>query len=167
MIRRVRTVVLFLSIFLNVFALNAARLPAPLAPDETTSGALCSEENSDFTEYRYGEEIPYCERNVSSGLKNEIYRAYGVPAKCRSEYTIDHFYPLSLGGDNSRENLWPEHKAVKATRQNLELVLYKQLSKGEIKQAAALALIRKEKMNPSTGNIADGDYCDLNLIYKN
>ncbi len=166
MSRVFRPAVLFFSAFLTVFALNAAYLPAPLVPDESTPGALCDEEHDDFTEYRYAEEIPYCERSVSSGLKNQIYRDYGVPADCKSEYTIDHFYPLSLGGDNSRENLWPEPKAVKATRQNLETLLYKQLSRGEIKQQAALAQIRKEKMSPNTGKIADGDYCDLNLTYK-
>lgn len=159
-------VVLFLGFFVMSFVAGAAHLPAPLVPDETTPGSVCTTDHEDFTEYRYAEEIPYCERNVSSGLKNQIYRDYGVPSDCKSEYTIDHFYPLSLGGDNSRENLWPEPKAVKAIRNNLEMKLYKELSKGEITQKAALAQIRKAKLNPDQGKIADGDYCDLNLIYK-
>lgn len=166
MMRVTRPVGLFLSAFALSFAAGASSLPAPLIPDESTTGSLCTTDNADFTEYRYAEEIPYCERNVSTGLKNEIYREYGVPADCKSEYTIDHFYPLSLGGDNSRENLWPEHKAVKAIRSNLEMKLYKQISAGEITQKAALAQIRKSKMNPDASKITEGDYCDLNLLYK-
>ena len=166
MTRLLRPVVPFLAAALMTTVVGAAQLPAPLVPDHSTPGSLCTADHEDFTEYRYSEEIPYCERNVSSGLKNQIYRDYGVPNECKGEYTIDHFYPLSLGGDNSRENLWPEPKAVKATRNNLELRLYQQLSLGKITQKVALAKIRQAKMNPEPEKIADGDYCDLQLIYK-
>jgi len=158
----------FTAIFLVLLGLNpfAMSLPAPLVPDRTTPGSVCNEEDNDFLEYRYEEEIPYCERNVSSGLKNSIYQHYGIPSECRKEYTIDHFYPLSLGGDNSRKNLWPEHKSIKAVRADLELDLYKKISQGKINQARALAQIKEAKLNPDTDQIEDGDYCDLSASIR-
>ncbi|HMN70062.1 MAG TPA: HNH endonuclease signature motif containing protein [Bdellovibrionales bacterium] len=113
-----------------------------------TSGDLCSKDDADFIGYRYEEKVPYCLRNVSYETKTEIYQEYGIPQKCRGEYTVDHFIPLALGGSNDKMNLWPEHKRVKATRQNLEIELYYQLRRGEITHEAAMAVIADAKMNP-------------------
>jgi hypothetical protein len=134
-------------VFLLLF--SSIAFSFPLAPDTNqTTGDLCTRSNPDFKEYRYGEQIPYCERNVSSGLKARIYADYGVPAKCKSRYTIDHFIPLALGGSNEYENLWPEHKLVKATRPNLETELYWQIRNGRITQQQAIDIITEAKLNP-------------------
>lgn len=118
-------------------------------PDEDTIGTLCVENNPDFEEYRYKEKIPYCRRNVWGSLKDRIYRRYGIPKRCRDEYTIDHLIPLSLGGDNSEENLWPEHKEIRAQlRPQLEQELYNLISSGEIKQAKAVRIILEAKLFP-------------------
>lgn len=121
----------------------------PLIPNEDmTTGSLCTDDDPDFYEYRYQEEIPYCERHVSSGIKTKIYDAYKIPKKERADYTIDHFIPLSLGGTNHPDNLWPEHKKVKALRPDLEMKLYVALRDGKMDQETALEIIRDKKLHP-------------------
>lgn len=151
-------------LLLLLLSLNAVAgtLPAPLIPNPSmTMGDACSKGDRDFKEYRYREHIPYCQRNVSSSLKREIYAAYGIPTNCQKDYTIDHFYPLSLGGNNQRDNLWPEHRAVKHTRQDLEMELYEQLKAGKITQSRALAEIKEAKLHPDTSKIPTGNYCNV------
>jgi hypothetical protein len=121
----------------------------PSKPDpEITTGDLCNTKNPDFTEYRYAEKIAYCVRNVDFARKQKVYEEYGVPEKCRREYTIDHFIPLALGGSNEITNLWPEHKNVKATRQTLEQELFDKIRDGQITQAYAIRVIVHAKRNP-------------------
>ena len=130
-----------------------ATLEFPFVPDPTmTVGSLCSPKEPDYSERRYPEQIAYCKRTVSSQLKREIYEAYGVPPHCRSEYTIDHFIPLSIGGTNRRENLWPEHKDVKNLRKNLELDLFEDVRDGKLTQSEAVRRIREAKLSPPIGD---------------
>jgi hypothetical protein len=135
-------------ICLSFFAADIAQA-FPLTPDpQETPGSLCTVHDPDYREDRYAEKIPYCARNVSSSTKKSIYRVYGIPSRCTKRYTIDHFVPLSLGGDNSVRNLWPEHANVKATRHNLEQKLYHAINRGDITQQAAVDRIYHEKLNP-------------------
>lgn len=132
----------------------------PFTPDETrTNGSICSTSDRDFSEYRYPEKIPYCKRSVSSSDKDKIYRDYGVSKNCRKEYTIDHFIPLSIGGTNRLDNLWPEPKVIKQLRQDLEIELFKALSKGQITQEEAIETIRDAKFNPPISNPGDYEFC--------
>jgi hypothetical protein len=131
----------------------------PLTPGAATSGSLCTNNDSDFVEYRYSGQIPYCQRRVSSWDKKQIYDSYGVPERCRKEYTIDHFIPLSLGGTNKANNLWPEAKVVKHLRQNLELELFEALRAGTITQADAIATIRDAKLNPPVTDPSQLAFC--------
>lgn len=141
-------------------AIVATTLEFPFVPNpEKTTGSLCSPSNPDFERYRYEEQIPYCERNVDRETKAKIYDAYGVPQGCRKDYTIDHFIPLSIGGTNSFNNLWPEHKSIKFLRKNLENDLYKQISTGEISQAEAVKIVTEAKLNPRVRNPNDFDFC--------
>lgn len=136
-------------IFLLVFLVASAAWGYPEYPDASrTPGDLCTESDSDFQEYRYSEQIPYCRRSVSSGLKKTIYRDYGIDLSQKSQYTIDHLVPLSMGGSNSRENLWPEHKAIKALRPNLEYKVYLALRGGRIYQEEAVDIVLEAKFNP-------------------
>lgn len=141
-----KSIIIFLSLCfsLSIFA-GIPRTPNP----EIAPGALCTTEDSDFHEYRYAERIVYCKRKVSKRLKNELYRIYGIPLKCKGAYTIDHIIPLSIGGNNRAENLWPEHKSIKRTRQNLEYDLYLALRKASITQEFAVNTILEEKFNPN------------------
>lgn len=124
-----------------------------------TTGSLCTPEHPDFERYRYEERIAYCGRNVSSATKASIYRRYGVSRRCKSQYTIDHFIPLSLGGTNDVNNLWPEPKSVKNLRHDLEYELFQRLSAGKISQAEAVRTIVHAKFNPPVDNPADFTFC--------
>jgi hypothetical protein len=122
---------------------------SPEIPDgQQTPGSLCSTKDKDYSGVRYGERIPYCRRNVSTETKVAIYEQYGIEASRRKHYTIDHFIPLSIGGSNKPENLWPEHKKIKALRQNLEMDVYQDLQEGVITQEQALSTIREAKLHP-------------------
>lgn len=129
------------------------RLEFPFVPDMAlTTGSLCHEFDEDFKGYRYAEGIAYCERNVSWELKDAIYEAYDVAPECRGQYTIDHFIPLSIGGTNRPDNLWPEHKSIKALRQQLEQDLYNKVSRGQLARAEAVATVVRAKLNPPVPN---------------
>ena len=131
----------------------------PFTPDASVVGSLCTNNDSDFVEYRYGSQIPYCRRNLTTAEKRKIYAAYAVPSECQKEYTIDHFIPLSIGGTNRTNNLWPEAKMIKKFRQNLELELFQQLQRGEITQAQAVETIRDAKFNPPIPNPGSLQFC--------
>jgi len=121
---------------------------SPEHPDQAqTPGDVCDKSDPDFHEYRYDEKIPYCARNVSTSVKAAIYEAYGISQKQRRNYTIDHFIPLSIGGSNETENLWPEHKLIKQQRPDLEHDVYLSLKNGELSQAEAIEIIVQAKMN--------------------
>lgn len=142
--------IFFLGLALSL-ALSTQAISYPLTPNPNLAeGVLCDKKDVDYVGLRYQEKIPYCERNVSTKLKSEIYALYNVPEKCQKFYTVDHIIPLSLGGDNSPENLWPEHKKVKATRPYLEQELYDALRRGEIKQKDAIRIILENKFHPNT-----------------
>ena len=139
---------------------QAPTLAFPFIPDsQATRGSLCSKRDSDYKQDRYPEKIPYCGRNVASSLKKDIYDDYGISSKCRKDYTIDHFIPLAIGGSNRRDNLWPEHKSVKALRQNLEMDLYNDIRTGALTQAEALQIIVDAKLNPPVQNPRDFEFC--------
>ncbi|MCO5113849.1 MAG: HNH endonuclease [Bdellovibrionaceae bacterium] len=135
----------FFSLFLILPQISQA---FPLIPDrDMTPGHICEVSDPDFKEYRYYEQIPYCYRNVSSSRKKQIYAKYRIPKSCQHRYTIDHLIPLSIGGSNTDENLWPEHVLVKATRANLENQIYWSLRRGEITQEEAVETVLLEKNN--------------------
>lgn len=46
-------------------------------------------------------------RNVSIGLKREVYAQYGLEYVPRAD-EVDHLISLELGGSNDLKNLWPE-----------------------------------------------------------
>ncbi len=119
----------------------------PLVPSsDLTQGDLCDQKDPDFDQLRYKERIPYCKRNVSWSRREQIYDQYSIPEKCRDRFTIDHLIPLAVGGNNSDQNLWPEHVAVKAQRPDLEIAVYHALANGEITQEEAIETILAEKL---------------------
>lgn len=138
---------------LLVVLLNFAQLseaapiaPIPITPDpQMTPGARCSVDDRDFDGYRYQEKMPHCFRRVNGQLKKRIHEAYNIPKGCRGSYTVDHLIPLSMGGNNSPENLWPEHHRVKATRQRMEDELFFQVEMGALTSEEAVSILLKEK----------------------
>lgn len=127
--------------------------PAPHAPAgqrvtpdwSFTPGKLCTPSDPGFTEYRYAEQIPYCKRNVTAQMKQEIAAHYGVPQGDWPNYEFDHLIPLSIGGDSHVDNIWPQpHGNPDGSngKDKLELQLYLQMKAGTIKQAEALRQIQ-------------------------
>ncbi len=137
-------IVVLSNFFLILVHFNAYSYP--LVPDEKiTTGALCDPSDNDFDDYRYPEKIAHCKRDVSSSLKRKVYELYNISKECRKRYTVDHFIPLSIGGDNSLENLWPEHVLVKETRPDFEQSIFESVATGEISQQEAIELVIEEK----------------------
>ena len=135
-------------LLLSVFVHAADKYPT--MPDANlTPGAIC--EDSDV--HRYPENIVYCDRDVDTKLKNDIIRQYdeqlgfSIRTISRNEFKIDHFIPLSIGGANSRENLWPQHRTVYTVTDPLEHLLFERIKEGRIKQADAIRVMREAKLN--------------------
>lgn len=130
----------------------AAPTPAPVTasadrahPDWAyTPGKLCTTSDPDFKEYRYAENIPYCNRHVTKDMKQQIGAHYGIAESDWRSYEFDHLIPLSLGGNSHVENLWPEPNADNqgpSGKDQLELQLYLQIRDGKITQAEAVKQI--------------------------
>jgi hypothetical protein len=47
-------------------------------------------------------------RNVPTKIKHLVFKRYGITRGHWSEYEVDHFISLTLGGSNSVENLFPQ-----------------------------------------------------------
>jgi len=125
----------------------------PEGPDaRLTPGALCDQPDS----YRYPEHIPYCSRAVDTQTKNEVIAdydhelGYQVEEMNRADFKIDHFIPLCMGGGNVKENLWPQNVSVYTITDPLEPLACEKMAEGKLKQADAVALIRKGKNDLST-----------------
>ncbi|MEZ4751898.1 MAG: hypothetical protein R3B54_15075 [Bdellovibrionota bacterium] len=153
----------------GVFVASALGAVVPLIPNpKFTNGELCVVKDKDFDEYRYEEEIAHCKRNVSKSRRDKIYQNYNIPTRCRNDYTIDHFIPLSIGGNNHNENLWPEHKAIKAVRQDLEYDVYLDLRASKITQKEAVGIIRTAKLHPPVEEVQHelSDYNDCGPLQE-
>lgn len=133
--------------FLVLVLVLASNLSFANTPPQVpqVSGSLCSEDDPDFETFRYASQIPYCTRNVSGYTKAVIYDHYGIPKEERHNYTIDHIIPLSIGGSNHLDNLWPEHRNIKDCRYHLEVNVFKALRDSKITQDEAIAKIKQVK----------------------
>lgn len=122
----------------------------PLGPDlQTTPGSLCKNSNV----RRYPARIIYCERDVSSDLKRQLIKNYDeqlgfhIRQMNRQDFKIDHFIPLSIGGSNESNNLWPQHKTVYGITDPLEQLLSDKISANKITQSEAVRVIKEAKLN--------------------
>lgn len=144
----------------TVFGLQIGRYNVPDGPDRIrTPGVLCTKPSS----YRYQERMPYCERNVPSSLKEKVIRdydqrlGYNIQKLPRSDFKIDHFIPLSIGGSNDESNLWPQHKDIYPYSDPLENEVSNLMMINRIRQAEAIRVIKECKLDLST--------CEDNLKY--
>lgn len=122
----------------------------PTHPDEQmTPGATCQRAD----ELRYPERIKYCTRNVASSLKKQIIQdydksfGYTIGSMNRQDFKIDHYIPLCMGGANTVDNLWPQHKSVYNVTDPLEAELCQVMASGKMKQVDAIATIKRAKFN--------------------
>lgn len=127
----------------------AANGKYPQGPDgNLTPGALCAHADT----LRYPEKIKYCERNVSTGEKREIFAKYDqlgyrTRSMNRMDFKIDHYIPLCAGGSNSEDNLWPQHKSIYVITDELEAMICEKMSAGRLKQKMAVEIIMEAKNN--------------------
>lgn len=120
----------------------------PISPDlGLTPGSLCTSQ----LEFRYPEQIAYCEREVNSWQKELVfinYRKLGFSLSGeREQYKVDHFIPLCLGGSNEMNNLWPQYTSVSQKTDALEPLACEVLAKGKLTQAEAIDLVIAAKMD--------------------
>ena len=47
-------------------------------------------------------------RDVPESEKKAVFARYGIPWEKHADYEVDHLIPLSWGGSNAVENLWPQ-----------------------------------------------------------
>lgn len=141
---------LFAILLTLVVSATALSADFPDMPNPTkTPGALCT--NSPIR--RYPEGIVYCNRDVDSRTKREIIKEYDqefgyrIEQMNRQDFKIDHFIPLSIGGGNSKDNLWPQHKSVYTITDPLEQALFDKISQGRIKQVEAIRVMKEGKLN--------------------
>lgn len=140
---------LFVALLLStsLFANDGFKAEYPNGPEkELTPGSLCNRPDA----YRYAERVPYCNRDVDSSLKRDIFNeyrnaGYQLPPNKRGEYKIDHLIPLCAGGSNNEDNLWPQHKSVYELTDPLEFVGCEKLKSGKIKQAKLVKMILAAK----------------------
>ncbi len=128
----------------------APAAPAPAAgasaqgrtrPDTSyTPGKLCTTDDPDFKEFRYPEQIAYCQRHVTRQMKLEVAAHYGIPESDWHNYEFDHLIPLAIGGNSRVENLWPQPRGADESdgKDVLENQLYQQMKAGAITQAEAV-----------------------------
>ncbi len=135
----VRNLLLCFVLLTSTLAYSDERFPD--GPNyEMTPGKLCDSP----TEHRYAEQIAYCERNVSSDTKNAVIAdydrklGYKIRSMPRSDFKIDHFIPLSVGGSNDVENLWPQHKSIYAYSDKIESYVSELMRSGKLKQVDAI-----------------------------
>ena len=133
----------YIVVLLTCFVLDA-QAGYPEVPK--TQGHICTASDKDFKEFRYRWKMPYCKRNVSQSLKRYIYHKYGISYDLRYNYTIDHIIPLSIGGSNHPDNLWPEHLYLKCKRGNLEFDTYLGVSRGELTPESGRKAILNSKL---------------------
>lgn len=70
---------------------------------------------------------------------------YQVTKMPRGEFKIDHLIPLCMGGDNSPQNLWPQHRTVYLQTDPVEQESCERLSRGEITHRQAVEAVLSAK----------------------
>lgn len=122
----------------------------PQHPDSTmTPGSVCTTGQT----RRYPEGVTYCNRDVDRDLKRDLFRRYDVTlgyetqSMSRQDFKIDHYIPLCAGGSNQADNLWPQHKSVYMITDPLEPLICEKMSEGRLKQADAVKLVHRAKLD--------------------
>lgn len=118
-----------------------------------TPGELCDRP----ARYRYPENIAYCERNVTTEQKDQIFatyrnHGYRLSHSERSSYKIDHFISLCAGGSNNNENLWPQHISIAAITDSIEKLGCDKMALGKLTQAKFIVMLKRVKNDLSQAN---------------
>ncbi len=152
----ITTIVCSFSFSAPSMILTSKHTSYPLGPDPIlTPGKLCDVPES----YRYPEKIPYCERDVSYEIKENLINSYdlqlgyAIESMNRQDFKIDHYIPLCAGGSNDSTNLWPQHKSVYEITDPIEPLVCKKMALGKLNQALAVELIIRVKNDLSQASM--------------
>jgi hypothetical protein len=146
-----KMIFLALALFSTAYAGPVIKGEFPRGPESSvTPGSFCDRPDA----YRYSEKVPYCNRDVDTALKADVFREYrnlgwNLNPKDRPLYKIDHLIPLCMGGSNREDNLWPQHKTVYEQTDMIEAVGCEKLKAGVIKQAEVVSLLLAAKLDLS------------------
>jgi hypothetical protein len=127
---------LLAALLFSALAPVAAQQPAgtpPILPNPAlTPGDTLDVTLADIQEKGYSAKV----RNVPVSVKREVYAAYGIEHWEKGEYEVDHLISLSLGGSNSKKNLWPQSYKTSPwnahTKDQLEVRLLKLVRGGQV-----------------------------------
>ncbi len=138
----------FASVLTFGLSLKADIFSIPVSPEESiTPGSFCGLQDIDFKGFGYSEKIPTCKRSLNEEIKELVYLNYQIPVDLRKCYSLDHFVPLFLGGNNAIENLWPKHHFVRSIHSKSEQKLFKLVLAGSLKVDEAVRIILDQKKN--------------------
>ncbi len=65
-------------------------------------------------------------------MRQQVFAEYGIPYSEHTNYEVDHFIPLEIGGDNSIKNLWPEYGSIPNPKDKVENYLHTQICNGSM-----------------------------------
>ena len=134
--------VVFLISSLLSFTAESAVLKFTQPNPQLTPGKICTPFDPNFSRYRYPAQIPYCNRNVTLEEKQKVAAAYGISDSDWSQYEFDHLIPLSAGGSDDFENIWPQPISEAREKDKVELDIYNNLNSGAIGQDQAIQEIK-------------------------
>lgn len=135
---------LTLAIFVRAFTVVTTALSAsaayaadPILPNpKLTPGAVLTIDVSKICRPGYSRSV----RHTSGKLKKRVYFDYGINPK-KGHYEVDHLIPLSIGGADTRENLWPQSRDTKPwnseKKDRLENYLHIEVCAGRLQIEAA------------------------------
>ena len=103
-----------------------------------TPGEICTTKDPDYSTMRYSGKVAYCNRNVTNQEKIQIGASYGIKPADFSKYEFDHLIPLSIGGNNTPKNIWPQPLGEAHEKDKAEFAAYKAISSGGVSQMEAI-----------------------------
>ena len=80
------------------------------------------------------------EGNLPISLKTKVFELYKIRTEATVPHNIDHLIPVSLGGSNAIENLWPQPLSGEWNynqKNQLERKLHRMVCRGELDLATA------------------------------
>ncbi len=83
-------------------------------------------------------------RYVTTAMKQEVARRYGVPWAKHADYEFDHFIPRELAGADDVNNLWPQLWVDARKKDRLETRLHVLVCSGQLSLEDAQGEIRRD-----------------------
>ena len=105
--------------------------PSNVPNPKLTPGVVREVTKDDLCDSRYRS----YDGSLSVTVKRKVFDVYGVNPQLPVAYNVDHLIPVSLGGTNAIENLWPQPLAGEwnhLKKNLLERRLYKLVCSGSL-----------------------------------